>query len=38
MEPGGFGLIQGRAREQGYIDIFEDLTGRYAENAVGGFE
>ncbi len=29
---------ESRSGGQGHIDVFEDLAGRYAENAVGGFD
>jgi hypothetical protein len=32
------GLLWSLARRQGYINVFEDLTGSDAENAVGGFD
>jgi hypothetical protein len=35
---GGVGRFESVAGEQRHIDIFEDLTRRYAENAVGGFD
>jgi hypothetical protein len=35
---GSFGLLRCLAREQGYVDVLEDLARRDAENAVGGLD
>jgi hypothetical protein len=35
---GGFGLLRGFVREQGDVDVLEDLARSDAENTVGGFD